>query len=167
MLNVCALKCQKLQTPLWSKERSILIWNVHYRSCLFIKRFRPHNQFEHCSKLSLKDYILIIVLNFWSHTLFFLVLEAVTIALLLTVNIFFAWVISNSCAIHFGNNSRWWTIEKCKFFFASWVIKNNALLVKNLSRKILYLCFLIPQSEYIKICHWETIFRFRYFVRSL
>ena len=70
---------------------------------------------------------------------------------------------SNGCAMHFGNNSRWWTVEKRKCFFTSWVIKNNALLVKNLSGKILYLCILTPQSEYIRICHWKTIFHFRYF----
>ena len=46
VLNVCALKCLKLQTPLWSNWRSILTWNVRHRSCLFIKRFGPHHQFH-------------------------------------------------------------------------------------------------------------------------
>ena len=33
-----------------------------------------------------------------------------------------------------------------------------ALQVKNESGKILYLCILIPQFKYIRMCHWETIF---------
>ena len=38
-----------------------------------------------------------------------------------------------------------------------------AVLVKNPFGKTLYLCILISQSEYIKTCHWETIFWFHYF----
>ena len=38
-----------------------------------------------------------------------------------------------------------------------------ALQVKNESGKILYLCILIPQFKYIRMCHWEAIFWFRFF----
>ena len=59
--------------------------------------------------------------------------------------------------MHFGNNSRWWEIEKRECFlfknsvFTQAESSRIALLVRNLSGKILYLCILIPQSEYIKI----------------
>ena len=39
MLNVSASKCEKVQTRFLSNWRSILTWNVCYRSCVFIKRF--------------------------------------------------------------------------------------------------------------------------------
>ena len=50
-----------------------------------------------------------------------------------------------------------------KFHFYTTESLRIALLVKNPSGKILYLCILIPQSEYIRICHWETFFLFCYF----
>ena len=49
------------------------------------------------------------------------------------------------------------------FVFTLAESRRIALLVKNLSGKILYLCILIPHSENIRMCHWETIFCFRYF----
>ena len=64
--------------------------------------------------------------------------------------------------MHFGNDSRWWEIEKSERFF----LKNSvftqaqssriALLVRNLIGKILHLCILITQSEYIKIQVYVT-----------
>ena len=62
--------------------------------------------------------------------------------------------------MHFGNNSRWWEIEKRELkknsVFTQAESSRIALLVRNLSGKILYLCILIPQSEYIKIQMYVT-----------
>ena len=57
------------------------------------------------------------------------------------------------------------TVAFSKFrLYTSWVIKNILLYyLRILMEKILYLCILIPLSEYIRTCHWETIFQFRYF----
>ena len=70
--------------------------------------------------------------------------------------------------MHFGNDSRWWTIDKRYrffFYFAYTQAESQriAVLVKNPRGKILHLCILIPQSEYIRTCHWETILRFHDF----
>ena len=35
--------------------------------------------------------------------------------------------------------------------------------LRNESGKILYLCILIPQFKYIRMCHWETIFWFCFY----
>ena len=59
--------------------------------------------------------------------------------------------------MHFGNDSRRWTIEKRECFFKiSFLHKLSHKEVRNPSGKMLYLCILIPQSEYIKIQVYVT-----------
>ena len=57
------------------------------------------------------------------------------------------------------------TVAFSKFrLYTSWDIKNKLLYyLRILVEKILYLCILIPLSEYIRTRHWETIFQFRDF----
>ena len=57
----------------------------------------------------------------------------------------------HKCAMHFGNNSRWWMIEKRQCFF-----KLSQSIVFFSSGKLLYMCILIPQSEHIKIYYIDT-----------
>ena len=54
-------------------------WNVHYRSCLFIKRFGPHHQFHSEIIVTKRLHSNNAVFKFWSHMFFFLLLEAITI----------------------------------------------------------------------------------------
>ena len=98
---------------------------------------------------------------------FFLLLEAITIP---AVNCTTSFMRESSVT----RNALWERFKmvdnrKTVTFFSKFhldrtsVIENNAVLVENPSGKILYLCILISQSEYIRTCHWETIFWFHYF----
>ena len=54
--------------------------------------------------------------------------------------------------MYFGIDSRWWNRKTVSFLFLiSFIHKLShiAVLVKNPSGKILYLCVLIPQSKYV------------------
>ena len=76
---MCALKCLKLQTPLRCNWRSILTWNVHYRSCVFIVKEIWASSSVSIVKSSPKDYLLN-VFKLLETYFFFLALEAITIA---------------------------------------------------------------------------------------
>ena len=71
--------------------------------------------------------------------------------------------------MHFGNDSRWWTIEKRECFFKiSFLHKLSHKEVRNPSGKIfVYFDPSVWIYQDTGVCHSETIFRFCYFKYTL